>query len=212
MGLGLVALLGVTLAHSRQDNELQDALQLKPNLEHGRSLYDNCAACHQSHGGGEPTSEIPSIAGQHYEVVIEQLANFRDETRWDLRMVAFTAEHRLAGPQDLADVAAYVAALPPRPSPELGPGVQTAVGEQLYARVCQGCHGTRGEGNGSLRYPRLSGQHFEYLVRRMRARPASERQKPSWDHSALFSMLPDDQVVAVADYLSRIEPAQEVGP
>jgi cytochrome c553 len=212
MGLGLVALFGMTLAHPRQANELQDALQLKPDLEHGRSLYDNCATCHQSHGGGEPNRAIPSIAAQHYGVVIEQLANFRAETRWDLSMVAFTAEHRLAGPQDLADVAAYVAALPPRPSPEVGPGDRTAAGGQLYSRVCQGCHGTRGEGNGSLRYPRLSGQHFGYLVRRMRARPASERPKPSWDHAALFRILPDDQVVAVADYLSRINPASEPGP
>jgi cytochrome c553 len=212
MGLGLLALLGMTLAHSRQDNELQDALQLKPSLEHGRALYDNCAACHQSHGGGDPTSAIPSIAAQHYEVVIEQLANFRADTRWDLRMVAFTAEHRLAGPQDLADVAAYVAALPPRPSAEFGPGDRTAVGGQLYGRVCQGCHGARGEGNGPLRYPRLSGQHFRYLVQRMRARPARERPKPSWDHAALFRMLSDDQFVAVADYLSRIDPAQERVP
>jgi cytochrome c553 len=212
MGLGLVALLGITPAHPRQANELQDALQLKPDREHGRSLYDNCATCHRPDGGGEPTRAIPNIAAQHYAVVIEQLANFRAETRWDLRMVAFTGEHRLAGPQDLADVAEYIAALPPRPSPEVGPGDGTAVGGQLYSRVCQGCHGIRGEGNGSLRYPRLGGQHFNYLVRRMRARPASERPKPSWDHAALFSILSDDQVVAVADYLSRINPNPEPVP
>jgi cytochrome c553 len=215
IGLGLVALCGLswmTLAHPRQTNELQDALQLKPDLEHGRALYDTCAACHQSHGGGEPDSAIPSIAAQHYGVVIEQLANFRAEARWDLRMVAFTAEHRLTGPQDLADVAAYIAALPPYPSPEVGPGDRTAVGGQVYARVCQSCHGAQGEGSGAMRYPRLSGQHFSYLVRRMRARPASERPKPSFDHAALLAVLPDSDIVAVADYLSRITPAREPGP
>ena len=145
-------------------------------------------------------------------MVIEQLANFRGETRWDLRMVAFTAEHRLEGPQELADVAAYIAALPPRPNPAVGPGDRVAVGGQVYGRVCAGCHGTRGEGNGPQRYPRLSGQHFSYLVLRMRARAASERPKPGWDHAALFRLLPDDQIVAVADYLSRISPAQEERP
>src|SRR4029453_14009964 len=88
-GLCLFAIFAMARVHARQTNELQDALQLKPDLEHGGSLYATCAACHQSHGGGNPESAVPSIAGQHYQVVIEQLANFRDAARWDPRMSAF---------------------------------------------------------------------------------------------------------------------------
>jgi cytochrome c553 len=212
MRLGLVVLLGMTPAHSRQTNELQDALQLKPDLEHGRTLYSTCAACHQSHGGGTPDGAIPSIAAQHYEVTIEQLADFRDAARWDPRMSAFTAEHHLAGPQDLADVAAYIAALPPQPSAEVGPGDRTALGGQLYGRACQSCHGARGEGDASQRIPRLGGQHFGYLVRQIRAIATRERPKAGLDHAPLLDDLPDGEVVAVADYLSRISPAQEQPP
>jgi cytochrome c553 len=212
IGLGLIALFAMVQAHSRQTNELHDALQLKPDLEHGGSLYATCAACHQSHGGGNPDSAVPSIAGQHYQVVIEQLANFRDAARWDPRMSAFTAQHHLAGPQDLADVAAYIAALPTRPSAEVGPGDRTALGGPLYNRSCQSCHGARGEGDASQRVPRLDGQQFGYLVRRIRAMASGGRPAASWDHTGLFTSLSDDDIVGVADYLSRINPAQEPEP
>jgi cytochrome c553 len=211
-GLCLFAIFAMAQVHARQTNELQDALQLKPDLEHGGSLYATCAACHQSHGGGNPDSAVPSIAAQHYEVVIEQLANFRDAARWDPRMSAFTAQHHLAGPQDLADVAAYIAALPPQPSADVGPGDRTALGGQLYSRSCQSCHGARGEGDASRRIPRLDGQQFGYLVRRIRAMASGGRPVASWDHTGLFKSLPDDDIVGVADYLSRINPAQEPGP
>jgi cytochrome c553 len=208
----IFGLFAVMLAHSRQTNELHDALQLTPNLEHGRSLYSTCAACHQSHGGGDPGGGIPSIAAQHYEVLVEQLANFRevarDATRWDPRMAAFTGQHHLEGPQDLADVAAYIAALPPRPGEAVGPGDRTSLGGRLYVRACQHCHGAQGEGNGSLRYPRLAGQHFAYLARQIRAMSAGRRPNASFDHAALLEDLPDAEMDAVADYLSRLKPAE----
>jgi cytochrome c553 len=212
MSLVIVVLFGMMLAHSRQTNELHDALELTPNLEHGRSLYATCAACHQSHGGGESSAGVPSIAGQYYEVLIEQLANFReaarDARRWDPRMAAFTGQHHLVGPQDLADVAAYIADLPPRLGEAVGAGDRTAVGGRLYARACQSCHGALGEGNGSLRYPRLGGQHFAYLVRQIQAMAAGQRPNAGFEHAALFKDLTDDEVAAVADYVSRLNPAQ----
>src|SRR5262245_30495716 len=211
IGLGLFASVAMAPVHARQTNELHDALKLTPDVEHGRSLYDTCAACHQSHGGGNPDSAVPSIAGQHYEVVIEQLANFRDAARWDPRMSAFTAQHHLAGPQDLADVAAYIAALPPRPSAELGPGDRTALGAQLYERACRSCHGARGEGDASQRVPRLGGQQFGYLVRRINALATGGRPTASVDHTALLKDLSNDDISGVADDLARIIPPPEPG-
>ena len=55
-------------------------------------------------------------------------------------------------------------------------------------------------------------QQFGYLVRRIRAMASGGRPAASWDHTGLFKSLSDDDIVGVADYLSRINPAQDPEP
>lgn len=202
----LAGALLATLACAAQTDELREALHRKPNLEHGSSLYDTCAACHQPNGAGEAGGGIPSIAGQHYEVVIEQLVDFRDTERIDLRMNAFAASHHLEGPQDLADVAAYISSLPPQRTKDVGDGQFAAAGGQAYGRGCANCHGADAEGNDKLRYPRLAGQHYRYLVRQIDNMTRGSRTDASWDHSNLLKSLTHEEIVGVADYLARLTP------
>jgi cytochrome c553 len=203
---GLAATLLAALATGAQTNELREAMKLKPNHDHGRELYETCAACHQPDGAGVADGDIPNIAGQHYEVILKELTDFRDSERIDMRMNAFAAKHRLEGAQDLADVAAYISSLPPRWTKQYGSGKDAAAGAQVYGRACGHCHGAAGEGQGELRYPRLAGQHYGYLVKQIDMMIGGARFNVSWDHSKLLASLTDQEITGVADYLARLRP------
>ncbi|RPI55414.1 MAG: cytochrome C [Acidobacteria bacterium] len=207
--LALAGTLLAVLAGATQSNELHEALKRKPDMEHGRVLYETCAACHQPDGAGVADGHIPVIAGQHYEVVITQLVDFRRSERVDLRMNAFAARHHLEDSQDIADVAAYISSMPTQQTNEAGTGQFTVLGAQVYKRACVTCHGADGEGNSQLRQPRLAGQHYRYLVRQVDMMIRGTRSNMSWDHSILLRGLTEEEVTGVADYLARMKPAAD---
>jgi len=194
------------LAGATQSNELREALERKPDLEHGSSLYETCAACHQPDGAGVADGGIPIIAGQHYEVVIMQLVDFRRTERVDLRMNTFAARHHLESPQDFADVAAYISRMPVQRTKDVGTGQFTVLGAQAYSRACASCHGADADGNDRMRNPRLAGQHYGYLVKQIDMMIQGTRFNLSWDHSKLLKSLTDEEVAGVADHVARLTP------
>lgn len=197
------AILSVTWAYA--GNEMSDALKQKPNKRHGRILYDEfCASCHQPDGAGASKNGVPNIAGQHYQVILKQLVDFRETERLDLRMEAATTTHRLRGAQDLADVAAYVAAISIRATADVGTSEHAYTGKLAYDRACAHCHGATGEGNGHLRYPRLAGQHYTYLIKQIDTMVGGSRFNVSWDHAQMLASLTDEEMTGVADYLARL--------
>lgn len=205
--LAALVLAGMA-AHGEPRNELQSALKLKPSETRGRVLYETCAACHQADGRGDADNAVPAIAGQRYGVILKQLADFRDNERWDERMNAFTDKHHLANAQALADVAHYISRLPPVATTDLGPGDAIDTGKLFYTNACAQCHGAGGEGNAKLRYPRLAGQHYRYLNRQMIMMARGGRTNVSWDHGEVLGTLTERQRNGIADYLSRMKETQ----
>jgi cytochrome c553 len=51
---------------------------------------------------------VPRIAGQHISVLAKQLADYRHDRRWDIRMEHFADRHHLVDAQAIADVTAYI--------------------------------------------------------------------------------------------------------
>lgn len=197
------SLLAATLTPA--SNEFRDARKLKANPQHGEVLFAICARCHQSDGSGQALAGVPNIAGQHYSFVLEQLVDFRQAERIDLRMNAAASSHELSRAQDLADVAAYVSDLPTVATRDRGPGESLAIGAALYTRACAYCHGPAGEGNGELRYPRLAGQHYRYLRTQMQAMRSGDVPNVTWDHVKLLETLTPEEFDGVAGFLARLD-------
>jgi cytochrome c553 len=191
-----------------RDREFVDAARLEPDLAHGAELFGTCAACHQPDGRGTADGDIPAIAGQHGSVLLKQLTDFRHEQRWEERMQHFTDRHHLAGPQDLTDVAAYVASLPrfPRSSGGIGDGTSLGEGASVYFRRCERCHGPLGQGDLFLRRPRLAGQHYAYLLRQLEETALDRRPGMDAAHVNMLDEFSPAQMRGVADYLSRVSP------
>lgn len=208
---GLVLTLAVAsqvFASASQDSkdETEAALKLQPNAENGKKLYRNCALCHSPEGWGNPSGRFPQIAGQHPKVIIKQLADIRAKNRDNPTMYPFAQSQFLKGPQGMADIAAYVSSLPMVPNNELGPGTDLARGEQLYKDNCTKCHGENGEGHNDDYYPRIHGQHYEYLLRQLKWIKSGKRRNADKKMTKQIHGFSEDDLKAVADYTSRIKP------
>lgn len=186
-------------------DEFNEARGLTAHPERGRTLYTACAECHQPDGGGRARAGVPNIAAQHYQVVLEQLVNYRQADRFDERMEVVTS-HALKSTQDLVDVAAYVAKLPPVATEDRGPDEFLTQGQAIYARVCSQCHGAAAEGDSQLRFPRLASQHYSYLSWQMKAMLEDERTSVTRaHHRQLLAALTSDEIGGIAGYLARLK-------
>ena len=145
--------------------EVETALKLTPNLEQGKKVYQVCSVCHRPEGWGSVSGAYPQVAGQLSSVIIKQLADIRARNRDNPTMFPFTSPQTLGGVQEIADVAAYIAALPMNPQNGVGPGNDLAHGEKVYKENCVDCHGAKGEGIEVEQTPLIQGQHYHYLKR-----------------------------------------------
>jgi cytochrome c553 len=196
----LVLSTGVAVA----DSELQAALRLMPDPVRGAEVYALCSNCHREDGHGHADGTFPAIAGQHRKVILKQLADIRARDRDNPTMYPFSDPAVIGGSQAVADVAAYIATLPANPSPGTGPGVELESAKKLYTDHCAGCHGHRGEGNNDAFFPRISGQHYAYLQTQLTWIRDGRRRNANWAMVAQLKSFTDQEISAVADYVSRL--------
>lgn len=161
-----------------------------------------CSTCHGPHGISV-ASTFPNLAGQQAAYLKAQLSAFRDRSRADPHAQAFMWGMAAQLTDDTtAAIAAYFAAQPAAPGKPAGMA-ETAAGKKIYEEgvdaqhvaACQSCHGNKAEGKGS--FPRLTGQHRDYLERQMEAFATSLRASASMhENSKNLTALQISQVAA----------------
>ena len=186
--------------------EYDEVMALTPKLDNGRKVYLTCVVCHGPEGWGTMDGNYPQIAGQLGTVIIKQLADTRARNRDNPLMYPFSVPSILGGPQNIADVAAYVAQLPMTPANSVGPGVDLELGEQLYTDNCAKCHGRHGEGVEQDHGPLIAGQHFSYLMRQFDAIRNNRRKNANASMVKQIEGFSQRDQVAVLDYTSRLRP------
>lgn len=192
--------------------EQDEALNLTPDLENGIEVYEVCAACHLYEGWGQTDGTFPQLAGQHKNVIIKQLADIRALNRDNPTMYPFALPESIGGAQSIADVSAYIAKLPMNPEPGLGEGTDLAHGEQLYKDNCVRCHGDNGQGIPEKYYPRIQGQHYNYLMRQFEWIRDGKRRNANPDMVKQIQGFSDRDMKAVMDFVSRQKPpAKDLG-
>jgi cytochrome c553 len=204
--LALVSLGMATSLHAAPvaQWELGLVLTRNPDLTEGAALYAPCVACHGAKGEGTSDGTVPTLAGQSYTVVAKQLVDFRAGVRHDERMEHFSNRRHLSFSQPVADVALYIARLPPIAAASARVGTDLSRGAMAYARACARCHGDLGEGKEDTLAPRLAGQHSEYLLKQLEA--GTNGLRPTMVQSHAEPALSKDELGAVAGYLSTLGP------
>ncbi len=182
--------------------EKAQALAASGSRERGAQAFVICRGCHRVGALGRPDGSYPRLAGQHATVLIKQMTDVRAGRRTNPKMLPFVDEHEL-DVQQIADIAAYVQALPVPPTQGQGPGVGLERARQDYAEHCSACHGPTGKGDGAKFYPRVAGQHFKYLLREERMIRDGQRGNGHPRMVDAIAGQSDDDLSALADLMSR---------
>jgi cytochrome c553 len=189
-----------------KDGDKVAALKLKGDIARGKKSYEICAACHLSSGSGLPNIGLPQLAGQHTTVIIKQLSDLRAGLRYSPTMEPFALTRR--GPQELADLAAYIESLctPLDHGKYNGSDVsqKIAEGKAIYAEKCRGCHGAEGKGDKARSYPVIAGQHYQYLMRQLIEIRDGTRQNSNPDMISVLKKFSDDDRAAVSAYMASL--------
>jgi cytochrome c553 len=204
----LLAALGCSAAQAEPQwnasyPEKTEALALKGDATRGEAAFAICQGCHRVGALGRADGSYPRLAGQHATVLIKQLADVRSGRRDNPKMLPF-ADHRSLSVQDIADIGAFLQRLPVPPDQGQGDGKDLDRGRQLYLRDCAGCHAPDGMGDAARFYPRVSGQHYRYLVREGRMIRDGERRNANPDMAGAIRHYSDEEIDAVSDYMARL--------
>lgn len=190
-----------------------------------------CGACHGADGNSlAPT--FPKLAGLGERYLLKQM---QDIQAWDLEKDAakkaktgrtvpeMTGILASLSAQDLADIAAHFATQTTQLSGskkmevqvnsgilvdalELGARVYRAGNPTTGVPACTGCHSPNGKGNAPAGFPRLSGQHPEYIEKQLRAFRAGDRTNDG-DQMIMRSVadkLNDAEIKALANYIAGL--------
>jgi cytochrome c553 len=206
MSLTLLASATAYAEPKKIDAFVEMALQAEPDLQKGSMLYFNCAICHTPEGWGSPDGRYPQIAGQHRSVILKQLADIQKGNRDNPTMIPFTDPLFVLEPQALADLSAYIEQLPMVPNNSIGSGLRLEEGKKLYDVECKECHGENGEGIAKEFYPRIHGQHFQYVLRQMEWVKMGKRRNADEEMVKQFKRFSQDDLEVIADYVSRLRP------
>lgn len=193
------------------------AAPAKPDLEKGKQIAETiCSACHAVDGNSS-ISIYPRLAGQHAAYMDAQIMAIRDGHRaWGLTstMIPFVIG---MSDDDVRSVAAYYNQQLPLAG-EADPNANLEAGRKIYRGgiaaqkipACMSCHGPNGAGipagstakDGITAYPRLTGQHKDYVAEQMRAFRDGSRTHPLMDPIA--TRLSDQQIDEVANYIQGL--------
>jgi len=202
-------LITPVFADASLDDELTQAMKLKPSIENGKKVFKLCIACHGTTSWGLKDGTFPQLAGQHKSVIIKQIADIRAGHRDNPLMFPIAQESVMGGPQAIADVAAYIGTLPMTPDPGHGKGEKLKKAEKLFYRKCAECHGADGGGDPERHYPRIQGQHFEYLFRQIKWIREGKRKNANPTMAKRVQKMKIADLEILVDYVSRIKPPKE---
>lgn len=184
----------------------------------GQPLAAVCGACHGA-DGNSAMANFPKLAGLGEKYLLKQMKDIKSGIRPVTEMTGL-----LDGMSDenLADIAAYynskttqlsgtkefnvlvnsgqeVSAL------ELGTKVYRAGNKEAGIPACTGCHSPRGQGNGPAGYPRLSGQHADYIAKQLHDFRAGKRANDDANIMRdIAARMSDAEITAVANYIAGL--------
>lgn len=141
------------------------------NVEKGKQLSASCAGCHGADGNSmAPT--FPKLAGLGERYIVKQLKDFKSGARNNPIMLGMAAG---LNEEQMADLGAYYSAQKAsngavaKDKMELGARIFKAGNAATGVPACLACHGPAGAGVAAAGFPRLAGQHADYIKAQLNA-------------------------------------------
>jgi cytochrome c553 len=168
-----------------------------------------CAQCHAFNGVSDGSGAFPRIAGQSASYLARQLRDFASDTRANALMSPVA---KALMPADIADVAAYYAAVKapflPLPMPNAALVTQgeklANVGDEAHQLpACNNCHGPGGAGEPPA-IPYLAGQYASYISLELQMWRRGFRKTSPDEMAPLTRRLTEQEIAAVAAYYQQV--------
>jgi cytochrome c553 len=173
--VALMATLAWSGALAQGKGTVAAATESKAELETVRRAVHVCAACH-GEGGRSSVAVYPRLAGQQALYTVAQLRDFRSQTRAETDTQAYMwGVSALLDDATIEGLADYYSQQTPAPAKPVKPADKAVVeaGRKIFAfglparaRACADCHGENAEG--AAGFPRLAGQHADYVFRQLK--------------------------------------------
>jgi len=201
----LIALASVALSLSGLAHGAETKAA-KPDLAAGEAKATTvCAACHAI-DGSRGLAANPILQGQHPEYLVKQLMEFKEGKRKNAVMNGMAAA---LTPEDMRNVAAFYGSKK-MPVGTAKNQALVAMGEKIYrggiakkgVPACAGCHSPNGAGI-PVQYPRLGGQHADYVKAQLTAFRQGERTNNA-QMISISANLSDKEIEALADYVAGL--------
>ena len=192
------------------------------NLERSRNLANPAVpgkvlaqqVCSNCHGvdGNSVSPNFPNLAAQTEPYVVEQLSSFRKHSRLDPAGFEYMwglSRHLTDG--QIKELAAYYAGQSVRTPayPTANPALRDT-GRQIFSGgvpgksipACETCHGPEGRGN--QQFPRIAGQHADYLVKQLLVFQRTDQRPEGAIMKVIAHDLTPANIDAVASYLESL--------
>ena len=208
----LIALsLGLGVAARAQDAKPGDAAA-------GEKKIAMCEGCHnlpRYQASFPEVYKVPMIAGQNAKYIASALIAYRKGDRKHPTMRAIAGS---LSDQDIADVAAYYSQLggPAGSAPAAAPAASAAapahepppqVAKLLAQANCASCHGSNFSAPIDPSYPKLAGQHADYLFAALKAYQTDHNPLMGRNNAIMMGMarpFTHPEIKAIAAYLGSL--------
>ncbi len=183
----------------------------------GKALSAACGACHGA-DGNSMAPNFPKLAGQSEKYLVKQMEDIKDGK---LRAVPeMTGMLNNLSKADMENIAAYFASQTPGLDGAKDDKELLALGEKIYRAgnkdagvpACIGCHSPTGAGNAPAGFPRLGGQHADYVAKQLKdfrtgAEYADKGRRNDGDIRIMrdgVARMSDREIEAVANYIAGL--------
>ena len=195
------------------------AQELKGDVKAGESKNAMCIGCHGITGYQASFPEVykvPMISGQSEKYIAVSLNAYKKGERKHPTMRGIA---EALSDQDIADLSAYYAvggqvsanALPDKPGKEASAAVQALLGKAN----CASCHGANYAKPIDPSYPKLAGQHADYLFVALKAYKVDNNPKVGRGNAIMAGMAKqytNAELKAMAGYLASLDGDMKVVP
>jgi len=170
-----------------------------------------CSNCHGVDGNSE-SPNVPNIAGQTEAYIVEQLSSFRKRSRIDPAGFEYMwGLSRNLTDEQIKELAAFYGGEKIR-SPayltgksdlrDAGKTVFTGGVPEKNIPPCTTCHGA--EGLGHEQFPRIAGQHADYLVKQLVVFQRTDERPEGAIMKVIAHDLTKENIEAIAAYLEAL--------
>jgi cytochrome c553 len=169
-----------------------------------------CSNCHGM-TGNSVSPNFPNLAGQTEPYFVAQLSGFKNQGRRDPAGFEYMwGLSRSLTDEQIKGLAAYYASQSPMALRGEGTPERLEAGKGIFTNgvtdkgvpACVTCHGAEGKGNAT--FPRLAGQHADYLVKQLVVFQRTDERPEGSIMKTVAHELTQQNIDDVANYLQSV--------